>query len=80
MQRQHVAVRAKAGHLPKRDIGEIRLPAEWLATVDIRQMHFNHGHAHGKNGITDSNACMRVGPSIDDEQRRLRPPLLNIID
>jgi hypothetical protein len=67
LQRQHVAVRAETGHLPKCDIGEIRLPAKRLAVVDIGQMHFNHWHAHSKNRITDSDAGMRVGPRIDDE-------------
>ena len=80
LQRQDVASGAKTGDLSERNICQVRLPAKGLAAMNIGQVDLNGWYAHSQNRITESNTGMGVSPRVDDEQRRLCPMLLNIID
>src|SRR4030095_11171652 len=58
-QRELVADRAKAGDLPDDDIGEKRVMRERLASMHVREMHFDERQLDGQQRVAQCDA--RVG-------------------
>lgn len=71
---------AKARYLANGDVGEVGMPTKRLATVDIRQVHFNGRNSDGENSVSDGNAGMRVSGRIDDQNIGPRSLVLDKID
>jgi hypothetical protein len=67
-QRQFVALGAKTGDNADGDIRKIRMGAERLPPVDIRQMYLDEGDGHRRQGITQGNTGMGIGGRVDDNE------------
>src|SRR6516165_2601959 len=79
--RRFVAECTEAADHTDRDVREIRLPAERLAGVRVRQMHLDEWQASGQDRIAQGNARVRESPRVDDEEgHTLRASLLDAVD
>ena len=57
------------------------MPAEFLATVDIREMDLDDGDGHGGHGVPQCERVVRQGAGIDDDSvKALARGLLDPVD
>ena len=69
MQREFVAVGTETGDDADCEIGEIRLTAERLACVHVRQVNFDERNRHRSERVAQRYTRMREAGRIDQDER-----------
>ena len=77
-QRRVITAAAEAADRADRNIGEVRGPAERLTRVDVRQVHFDKRHGHGRKGVPQGHAGVGEAARVDDD--RVHPFALGRLD
>ena len=62
---QLVPVGAQSGDQAGRDVCEVRVMAEWLAALQVRQVDLDERDLHCEQRVAQSDAGMREGAGID---------------
>src|SRR5688572_666153 len=69
-QRQLVSVRAQPADHPTGDVGEVRVLAEGLACVHVREVDFYEGDRRRGQRVAQGDAGVRISRRIDDDVGR----------
>ena len=78
---QFVALGAEAAYDTGGDVGKMRMAAERLARMNVREMHFDKGDGHRRECVAQGDAGVRVTRRIDDDKfDTFRPRALYPVD
>ena len=68
---EEIALGAKPNHLPGRNVGNVRMPAEALALVNVREVNLHDGQAGDEDRVAKSDRSMRIRPGIEHDGAEL---------